>query len=388
MIFSTPFVELTNLQVLPTPFPFTYPPKNVSAKNPDTTFNWSSVEPISGSALYNVHNTVPYLESYFFGVQREVAKNTVITANYVGTQGRHQLTSQEANPGNPGLCLSLNAAALAPGQTPCGPYGESNAYTLANGTVVNGTRQAFGLALGSNGYMSTVATSNYNSLQVSFKHSTELLDVLLGYTYGRSFDNGSGLTDATNPLNPERSYGLSNYDFTQYFVGSYTIHSPFDKFVDGWKKQVVGGWAVSGITKFATGTAVTISENDDRSLIGTGGVDLPNYTAGKLAGNHNPRKNQPYFNTALFTQEPLGQVGSSERRFFHGPGLDNTDLALLRNFHIHESQTAQFRAEAFNVFNHAQFNNPNGNWNNTSIFGVVTSANAPRIMQIAVKYTF
>ncbi len=360
----------------------------MSAKNPDTTFNWAAVEPISGSALYNVHNTVPYLESYFFGVQREVAKNTVFTANYVGTQGRHQLSIEEANPGNPALCLSLTAAVLAPGQTPCGPYGESDAYTLANGTVVNGTRQAFGLALGSNGYMSTIATTNYNSLQLNFKHSTELWDVLLGYTYGRSFDNGSGLTDVTNPLNPQRSYGLSNYDFTQYFVGSYTIHSPFDKFVDGWKKQVVGGWAVSGITKFATGTAVSISENDDRSLIGTGGVDEPDYTPGKLVGNHNPRKNLPYFNTSLFTQEPLGQVGSSQRRFFHGPGLDNTDLALLRNFHIHESQTAQFRAEAFNVFNHAQFNNPNGNWNNTSAFGLVTSANAPRIMQIAVKYQF
>ena len=59
-----------------------------------------------------------------------------------------------------------------------------------------------------------------------------------------------------------------------------------------------------------------------------------------------------------------------------------------RSEHIHESQTAQFRAEAFNVFNHAQFNNPNGNWNNTSAFGLVTSANAPRIMQLAVKYQF
>jgi hypothetical protein len=388
VILSTPFIELTNLQLLPTPFPFTYPAKNVSAKNPDTTFNWASVEPISGSALYNVHNTVPYLESYFLGVQRELAKNTVFTANYVGTQGRHQLSFQEANPGNPALCLSLTAAVLAPGQTPCGPYGESDAYTLASGTVVPGTRQAFGLALGSNGYMSTIATTNYNSLQLNLKHSSELWDVLLGYTYGRSFDNGSGLTDVTNPLNPQRSYGLSNYDFTQYFVGSYTVHSPFDRFVNGWKKQVVGGWAISGITKFATGTAVTISENDDRSLIGTGGVDEPDYTPGKLAGNHNPRKNLSYFNTSLFTQEPLGQVGSSQRRFFHGPGLDNTDLALLRNFHIHESQTAQFRAEAFNVFNHAQFNNPNGNWNNTSAFGLVTSANAPRILQLAVKYQF
>ena len=68
--------------------------------------------------------------------------------------------------------------------------------------------------------------------------------MLLGYTYGRSFDNGSGLTDVTNPINPQLSYGLSNYDFTQYFVGSYTVNSPFDKLVPKiGRSRLVEGWA-------------------------------------------------------------------------------------------------------------------------------------------------
>jgi hypothetical protein len=389
VLLSRPFINASNLATLPSPFPFAFPGQNVSKTNPDKTFDWASVEPIAGSALLKTNDVIPYVESYYLSLQRELARNTVFTANYVGTQGRHLMTFEEANPGNPALCLSLNASTLAPGQTPCGPYGEQNVYTLANGGVVQSTRTPFGIALGSNGYMASAATSNYNSLQLTLKHTSKLWDTLLGYTYGRSFDNGSGLTDVTNVLNPKLSYGLSNFDFTHYFVGSYTVQLPFDRFVNArWEREVAGGWAISGITKLASGLPVTMSENDDHSLIGTGGVDQPNYTPGNLTGNHNPRTGLPYFNTALFSPEAIGQLGNSRRRFFHGPGLNNTDLALVRTFHIFHESSAQFRAEAFNVFNHAQFNNPGGNIANSSTFGIVTSANAPRIMQIAVKFQF
>ncbi len=391
VLLSRPFIDSANLAPIPTPFPFAWPPTDVSRSNPDTTFNWASVEPISGSALLKPNDVIPYVESYYLSIQRALGGNTVLSADYVGSQGRHLMTSEEANPGNPALCLSLSQPSdVAPGSPTCGPYGEQNVYTAANGTMYNSTRSPFGINLGSNGYMASVAMSNYNSLQLNLRHSSKLWNVLLGYTYGRSFDNGSGLTDVTNVLNPSLSYGLSNFDFTQYFVGSYTIHLPFDMLTQAhsWANKVAGGWNVSGITKFATGTPVGISENDDYSLVGTGGVDEPNYTPGHLAGNHNPRSGQAYFNTALFTHEDLGTFGTSRRRFFHGPGLNNTDMALLRDFNIHERNTFQFRAEAFNLFNHAQFDNPGGNFSNPSAFGIVTSANAPRIMQMAVKYEF
>jgi hypothetical protein len=384
---SSPFVNLSDLSILPSPFPFQFPPTNVSKSNPDATFNWASVEPIAGSALLKTNDTIPYIESFYLSVQREVARNTVLTVNYVGTQGRHLMTFEEANPGDPALCLSLNASTLAAGQNSCGPGLEQNVYTLANGSTVSSTRTPFGVALGSNGYMASVATSNYNSLQTTLKHTTKNWDALLAYTYGRSFDDASGLTDVTNVINPRASYGLSAFDFTHFFVASYTVHMPFDELVvSRWQKQIIGGWAVSGITKLATGLPVNISETDDQSLLGTGGVDQPNYTPGNLVGNHNPRTRLAYFNTALFTRENLGQVGNSHRRFFHGPGINNTDLALLREFHLYREHTVQFRAEAFNVFNHTQFNNPGGNYTNQSTFGIVTSARDPRIMQLAVKY--
>jgi len=110
----------------------------------------------------------------------------------------------------------------------------------------------------------------------------------------------------------------------------------------------------------------------------------------KLFQDKNPRSGEPYFNPNYFTPEPLGQVGDAMRRFFTGPGLLNTDLALLKNTKIRESEQIEFRAEAFNIFNHAQFNNPSGQVDNTGQggFGYVTSANAPRIMQVALKFLF
>jgi hypothetical protein len=103
----------------------------------------------------------------------------------------------------------------------------------------------------------------------------------------------------------------------------------------------------------------------------------------------NPRNSagQPYFNPNYFMQEPLGQVGNAMRRYFVGPGIYNFDLALLKGTKITESMQAQFRAEAFNVFNHPQLNNPTGNFNDSE-FGVVTSAQPERIMQLALKFLF
>jgi hypothetical protein len=98
----------------------------------------------------------------------------------------------------------------------------------------------------------------------------------------------------------------------------------------------------------------------------------------------------PYFNPGDFSPEPIGQVGNAMRRFFSGPGIDNFTMALLKDTQLTESTRLEFRAEAFNLFNHAQFMNPNGTVNNTGAggFGFVTSARDPRIMQLALKLYF
>jgi hypothetical protein len=163
-----------------------------------------------------------------------------------------------------------------------------------------------------------------------------------------------------------------------------------DRFVEAdWAKKLVGGWSFAGVTNFATGLPISLTENDDNSLIGANAapVDVPNFSGGHVLGDTNPRHGNPYFSTALFSNEALGQFGNSRRRFFHGPGLNNFNMALLKTTRIAESKELQLRFEAFNVFNHAQFINPSGEINSQT-FGVVTSARDPRIMQIGVKFLF
>jgi len=382
-----PYVDRATQNIQLQKFPFTFPPTNVSPSNPDNNIPWDSYLPLSSSDAVGVNNTVPYNQNYFLGVQQEMGPATVVTLNYVGSVGRHLANAVEANPGDPALCLSLTKSVLAPGQTACGPNLETNLYTLQNGTTVEGTRPTLGLAFGSNPYLLTSATANYNSLQTNIKHTTPLWDVLFGYTFSRSFDNSSAMTDRTFPYNPKASYGLSKFDVTHNFVGSYNVRLPFDRLVDNhMTKAVIGGWSISGITRFASGLPITLSETDDRSLIGFGG-DVPNYTGDNINGDHNPRHGNKYFNASAFTKETLGVFGNSHRRFFHGPGINSTDLALLRDIHLTESHIIQFRAEAFNAFNHTQFSNPNGSIN-SSAFGLVTAAVNPRVYQFAAKYRF
>ena len=141
---------------------------------------------------------------------------------------------------------------------------------------------------------------------------------------------------------------------------------------------------------------VTLINYGDNSLLGAEpnginnyGIDEPDVPPGPLNLNHNP-KTGPYFNAALFSDNALGTPGNASRRYFHGPGMENFDMALLKNLRLTESKSLQFRLEAFNVFNHAQFFGPqavDGNIS-SSTFGQVVSAAPPRLVQLGVKFTF
>lgn len=113
---------------------------------------------------------------------------------------------------------------------------------------------------------------------------------------------------------------------------------------------------------------------------------MPDFTPGSLNFT-NPRSGLPYFNTSLFTTEKLGQFGTASRRFFHGPGENDWDLALSKDIRLTESKRLEFRGEFFNALNHAQFLRPDGNIN-SGTFGLVTGAAPSRIGQLALKFYF
>jgi hypothetical protein len=272
--------------------------------------------------------------------------------------------------------------------------GVSTPWQTSSGPVAS--VRPLGPLFDTNPFVSTVANSRYNSLQLSASHQSGSLSLLAGYTYSKCMDNASGLQDSTNPFDPRLSMALCNFDVMHNFVFSYNWLLPFDKLVGpGWARKVAAGWSLSGVTNFATGLPITLTENDDNSLIGANAVplDVPNYTPGAhLFIDRNPRHRSPYFNNAIdgtgvFTPEQVGFLGNSRRRFFHGPGLNNFNMALGKSTKITESKELLLRFEAFNLFNHAQFINPTGEIN-ANDFGMVNNARDPRIMQIGAKFLF
>lgn len=386
--FANPFINRGTGQNYGQRFPAVPPPFNVSPQNPDTSINWLNLIPIGSSPAFYYRNVLPYAEDYELAVDRQLPSGMLLTVAYVGTQGHHLLSGEEANPGNPALCLQLKSQG-------CGPFQENNVYTL-NGQTLYGTRGP--LSGGVNGtpyftsdaYFKTIGISHYNSLQLTLRRSRGRFSFLAGYTYAKAMDDASGYGESVNVLNPNLE-ALSAFDVRNNFVFSQTFRLPFDMIS---QNRAAKGWMISSITRFSSGQPVTLIETDDNSLLGTSGsgpiqlpIDTPSFTPGPLNFT-NPRSGKPYFNTALFSPEPLGQLGSAPRRFFHGPGINNWDIAIEKDTKITEAVNLQFRSEFFNAFNHAQFNQPDGKLNDGSNFGMVTSAGLPRVMQFALKLQF
>lgn len=396
-LFATPFVTAASGQTVGQRFPLSFPAFGASPQKPDSNVDWSQYLPITGVPSFFHGNVPPYTDSYTFSIQRQLAASTFLSVSYVGTQAHHLLVLTSANPGNPALCLSLSQPSeVMPGTPTCGPFGESGTYTTPMGAVIHGTRGPFSSQFAAVTYQKTIANSDYNALQINLRHNSGPLEFMVGYTYSKSIDLSSSLAEAVNPLNPKLSRALSAFDMRHNFVVSHRYQLPLSK-VFRCQNLWTEGWAFSGLTRFATGFPVTLYNNNDTSLLGTipnginnNGVDTPNFAPGNLKINTNPRNGNPAFNTALFSLPALGQIGTAPRRFFDGPGIYNFDMALEKSVRLSDSKSLEFRLEAFNVFNHAQFFGPaavNGNISSAN-FGEVVSAAAPRLVQLAAKFFF
>jgi hypothetical protein len=396
-LFVTPFVSATTGQNAGQYFPVQLAPLGTTASHPDSALNWAQFEPINGMPNYAPSNRIPYAEEYMFSIEHGFGNDTLLSLSYVGTQAHRLLVLEEANPGNPALCLQLsNPANLAPGSPACGPFGETNTFVTTSGRSIYGTRGPLGANFGSDTYETTIGNSNYNSLQVTVRHTSGPLRLLAAYTFSKSLDQSSNLGEEVNPLNPSRSRALSAFDLRHNFVVSYSYQLPFKalfRSANRWSE----GWELSGITRLSSGLPVTLVNYGDNSLLGAEpnginnyGVDEPDVSAGALALHRNPRGGRPYFNTALFSENALGTPGDASRRFFSGPGMLNFDAAVTKTLRLSEARSIQFRIEAFNVLNHAQFFGPQAVDGNiaSGTFGQVVNAAAPRLGQVSAKFIF
>jgi len=396
-LFATPFISAANGDTHVQPFPLTFPPLNASMSHPNPNIDFSPYLPQAGMTTPYRGNTYPYNENYVFSIERQLAKDTLLNLSYVGSQAHHLLLIYSANPGNPALCLALSKpSAVAPGSPVCGPFAEDATYVTAAGKTIHGTRGPFGSNFSNDDFEGSFGNSNYNALEASLRHSSNRLDLMLAYTYSKSIDQASSISDIVDPYNYRRTRALSSWDLRHNFVVTYRYQLPLDR-LSRRAKLLTEGWVISGITRASSGFPVTIAEHGDNSLQGSipNGVnnhslDLPDFVPGNLQVNHDPRNGLPYFNASLFSENQLGTPGSASRRSFHGPGALNFDLALLKSFRLTEGKAIQFRLETFNTFNHAQFFGPaavNGDFG-TDLFAQVVRAAPPRLMQAALKFTF
>jgi hypothetical protein len=237
----------------------------------------------------------------------------------------------------------------------------------------------------------TIANSAYNSLQASLdKRFAHGLQFTAAYTFSKSFDEASSFEGILNPIDPRRSRSLSAFDARHRLVFSYYWELPVPKY-SGARGQILNGWALSGITTFQTGFPIRITTLDDQELMYSFDFELPGEP--DLVApfrTMNPQKNNNYFfDPASFSEDnTLGRIGNSPRTICCGPHISQTDIAILKTFKISEVKRVDFRAEFFNIFNHTQFFNPDGNFSDGPQFGQVNQVRDPRLMQLALKFFF
>jgi hypothetical protein len=263
----------------------------------------------------------------------------------------------------------------------------------------------------------TIANSAYNSLQASLeKRFGHGLQFEMAYTFSKSFDQASSFEGILNPINPAASRSLSLFDARHRFVFSYYWDLPIRKY-DGWMGKVLDGWSLSGITTFQTGFPIRIISAADNELMYSFDFELPGeplqlkpfqtnnphhtgcaYETGPMDPSGSgqacvPVTNQ-YFNPNTFTEDAsafpqiLGTIPNTKRTICCGPAISNTDFGILKKIPITESRYFEFRSEFFNIFNHTQFYNPDGNSSDGSQFGQITQARDPRLVQFALKFYF
>jgi Carboxypeptidase regulatory-like domain len=422
VMFDEPFRVRATGASLGQRFPFTAP---IPGDPANKTLDFSIYEPMNFFPGYDIHNKLPYAEHFNLSVERELSKNTVLTLAYVGTEGHRLITQFDANPGEAALCQQLtaqNAQDISAGTPGCGPGNENDVFQLPDASFVYSTRtslltpnfcpnSAQQVCFGSNNtYTRLVANSIYNAGEITLERKASDVTFLAAYTFSRAIDDSSAFNDYVNFQNPKLSRGLSSSDITHNFVVSYIWAIPFNRAFPGAPKRLTEGWQMQGITRFASGFPVQLQQaQGDLSLAGSNSTDMPNRTGN--VQTLNPRDANPDCPTVTgcyFIPPPqaapgdpnqcpgsaasaftfnctLGTFGTANRRFFHGPGFNNTDFGFSKRTQIRENLAFDLRVEFFNIFNHAQFLNPGGDISSPS-FGIVGNARDPRIGQVSFKF--
>jgi hypothetical protein len=255
-------------------------------------------------------------------------------------------------------------------------------------------------------HLESHASSIYHALQTSLRRNVGQLTLSAAYTYSHSIDDSSDRSDGglVNTYNFAANRASSNFDQRHVFNFSYVWDVPFFK-GNGLKHSLLGGWEYSGIMGISSGTPFSVLSSGDIAGVGSGVGDG---ARADLVGNPNTGFTRTsaanvgplWYNPAAFATATALTFGDTGRNVLRNARRTNFDMALYKHFPIHESIAAEFRAEAFNVFNHTEWGSiagdsgsaaGGGSQNNTvgaDQFLYITSVHNPRILQLALKFFF
>jgi len=324
----------------------------------------------------------PRSSQFSLGIQRAIGEKAVLAVSYVGTQNRHQNYYSETN---------LPLQSLLPG-------------FVTNGAAA----QTYNASVPYVGYNSLLLAQNeangdYNSLQVSLRGATLKNDLTyqVGYTYSHTNDSFDGITESDGDLynvsNPyagwKYDYGPSAFDIRNNFFTNFVYRLPLLKdSAHRVLKATLGGWEISGIVTAVSGAPLNIGlSGQNVASIVPNTANRPNVSGTMI----NPHTINEWFDTSVFSMPAPGTWGNEPHNGVRGPGRDNWNISLFKNFLFNEEHGTrlQFRAEFFNIWNHPQWVGDTQNFGistnfGASNFGAVTSAYDPRTIQLALKLSF
>lgn len=353
--------------------------------------------PFSSVNAFDIKGQIPTIYGYSLGVQRELPWKLGLDVSYVGNQGRHLLYWYNLN------SLPIGCNPLSDGSTSCGPAAPNTFYLPYTGyNTINWT--SFG------------ANSSYNSLQVNLiRRFGKSLTLTTNFVWSKTMDledNDNGNINATNgggaaltdPYHPFRDWARAGYDRARTFNLNSTYILP-NLVKEGPLKYVANGWEWGTVWKWWSGTPLDVLMQNGPGGSYTGnsgnfiGVVRPDLVPG--VNPYLGRNTSTWLNPAAFAAPAIGTVGDIGRNAFTGPGINNWDMSLFKNFAIREHMTLQLRWEVYNVFNHPQPNNANYSFafsssgstatiepTNGLTPGVTNGFRDPRSMQIAAKFYF
>ncbi len=325
----------------------------------------------------------PYVQKWSLSVQREIVKDTSLSVAYVGTKGTHLLGDYNLN--QPAPNPEIADYDISPDSVR--PYlGWSNIVAYA-----------------------TRFNSNYNALQVELLHRLQHgLSFQASYTYSKVLtDESSTGSWPQNSFDFRAERGVADFDMTHMLVLNYSWDLPFFHHSSGFKKSALDGWQLSGITKFQSGSPINITWLADQAGIGSYNerpdiISNP-FVAGPVMTNSNPgchtlvsqgglapdhvHTMSAWFNPCAFDAQAVGTFGDSPRNPIRGPAAQVWDMGVMKNFPIHETWGLQFRAQAFNVFNHPGRTSVDSYYDDPS-FGVINGTLTPRIMELSLVLNF